>query len=104
MAAQVSTPTHCWRVYRRPDFERCKALLQRLAVLVTPDTGPMHFAAAVGTKVVALFSGWKASECGPFVPAERASIVRAEDMPQGERGLAAIPPQAVLEAVLAHLQ
>jgi len=87
-----------------PDFERYKALLQRLDVLVTPNTGPMHFAAAVGTKVVALFSGWKASECGPFVPAERASIVRAEDMPQGERGLAAIPPQAVLEAVLAHLQ
>jgi len=86
-----------------PDFERYKALLQRLEVLVTPNTGPMHFAAAVGTKVVALFSGWKASECGPFVPAERASIVRAEDMPQGERGLAAILPQAVLEAVLAHL-
>ena len=45
-------------------------------------------------------TAWKASECGPFVPAERASIVRAEDMPGGERGLAAIPPQSVLEAVL----
>jgi heptosyltransferase-1 len=82
-----------------PDFERFKALLERLAVLVTPNTGPMHFAAAVGTKVVALFSGWKASECGPFAPAERAAIVRAEDMPGGERGLAAISPEAVLQAV-----
>jgi len=82
-----------------PDFERYKALLQRLEVLVTPNTGPMHFAAAVGTKVVALFSGWKASECGPFVPAERAAIVRAEDMPQSAQGLAAIPPEAVLTAV-----
>jgi len=81
------------------DFERYKALLERLKILVTPNTGPMHFAAAVGTKVVALFSGWKASECGPFVPAERARIVRAEDMPQGERGLAAIPPNAVLQAL-----
>jgi len=83
-----------------PDFERYKALLQRLDVLVTPNTGPMHFAAAVGTKVVALFSGWKASECGPFVPAERTRIVRAEDMPGGARGLAAIPPVAVLQALL----
>ena len=51
-----------------PDSERYKALLQRLEVLVTPNTGPMHFAAAVGTKVVALFSGWKPSECGPSCP------------------------------------
>jgi ADP-heptose:LPS heptosyltransferase len=86
-----------------PDFERYKALLQRLEVLVTPNTGPMHFSAAVGTKVVALFSGWKASECGPFAPAERAAIVRAEDMPGAERGLAAIPPEAVLEALLGIL-
>jgi ADP-heptose:LPS heptosyltransferase len=71
-----------------------------LAVLVTPNTGPMHFAAAVGTKVVALFSGWRASECGPFAPAERARVVRAEDMPDGARGLAAIPPEAILEALL----
>ena len=87
-----------------PDFERYKALLERLEVLVTPNTGPMHFAAAVGTKVVALFSGWKASECGPFVPAERAVIVRAEDMPGGEKGLAAIPPEAVLNALLQLLK
>jgi ADP-heptose:LPS heptosyltransferase len=39
-------------------------VLERLAVLVTPNTGPMHFAAAVGTKVVALFSGWRASVRG----------------------------------------
>jgi ADP-heptose:LPS heptosyltransferase len=82
-----------------PDFERYKAVLERLAVLVTPNTGPMHFAAAVGTKVVALFSGWKASECGPFAPAERAVIVRAEDMPGGERGLAVIPARTVFDAL-----
>jgi hypothetical protein len=90
----------------RPTSSATRPLLQRLEVLVTPNTGPMHFAAAVGTKVVALFSGWKASECGPFVPAERTRIVRAEDMPGGERGLAGDPagggaasaPRAPLES------
>src|SRR5207248_1941798 len=33
------------------------ALLARADVLVTPDTGPMHMAVAVGTPVVALFFG-----------------------------------------------
>lgn len=34
---------------------QCAALLKRCRVLVCPDTGPMHIATAVGTKVVALF-------------------------------------------------
>ena len=82
-----------------PDFARYKAVLARLTALVTPNTGPMHFAAAVGTPVVALFSGWKASECGPFAPPGRAVIVRAEDAPRGE-GLAAIEPEAILDALM----
>jgi ADP-heptose:LPS heptosyltransferase len=82
-----------------PDFERYKAVLARLRVLVTPNTGPMHVAAAVGTPVVALFSGWSPAECGPFVPPERALILRAEDMPDPHRGLAAIPASAVLTQV-----
>jgi ADP-heptose:LPS heptosyltransferase len=83
-----------------PDFERYKAVLQRMTVLVTPNTGPMHFAAAVGTNVVALFSGWAPSECGPFVPVDRAWIVQAEDMPGGtQEGLAAIPAEEIFSVV-----
>jgi ADP-heptose:LPS heptosyltransferase len=85
-----------------PDFERYKASLAALALLVTPDTGPMHVAAAVGTPVVALFSGKSPDDCGPFVPAERRRMLRAEDIP-GARpglGLAAITPDAVLAACL----
>jgi ADP-heptose:LPS heptosyltransferase len=81
-----------------PDFERYKALLARLRVLVTPNTGPMHVAAAVGTPVVALFSGWSPAECGPFVPAEQASVLRAEDTAHAERGLAAITADSAFEA------
>ncbi len=82
-----------------PDFERYKGVLQCLDVLVTPNTGPMHIAAAVGTRVVALFSGWSIEECGPFVPAERFRALRAEDNDDKEKGLAAISPTKVVEAV-----
>jgi lipopolysaccharide heptosyltransferase II len=42
------------------------AVLERLAVFVTGDTGPMHLAAAVETPVVALF--------GPSIPARYAPL------------------------------
>ena len=86
-----------------PDFERYKAVLARLELLVTPNTGPMHVAAAVGTPVVALFAGWSPAECGPFVPPERARILRAEDTAEPRRGLAAISAGAVFEACRAFL-
>jgi heptosyltransferase I len=81
-----------------PDFERYKALLARLSVMVSPNTGPMHVAAAVGTPVVALFSGWDPADCGPFDPPERVRVLRAEDTPHRERGLAAIGADAVFAA------
>jgi len=81
-----------------PDFERYKALLARLALFVSPNTGPMHVAAAVGTPVVALFSGWDPADCGPFVPPERVRVLRAEDTATPERGLAAIGADAVFAA------
>ncbi|MFN8542700.1 MAG: glycosyltransferase family 9 protein [Candidatus Binatia bacterium] len=41
----------------RTSIAELGALLERCDVLVTPDTGPMHMAVAVGTPVVALFFG-----------------------------------------------
>jgi ADP-heptose:LPS heptosyltransferase len=41
----------------RTSLAELAALLERAEVLVTPDTGPMHLAVAVGTPVVALFFG-----------------------------------------------
>ena len=80
------------------DFERYKALLARLAVLVSPNTGPMHIAAAVGTPVVALFSGWDPADCGPYAPPARVRVLRAEDTSEPGLGLAAIPAAAAFAA------
>lgn len=81
-----------------PDFERYKAAVARMNLLVTPDTGPMHIAAALGTPTVALFSGRDPRDCGPYTDPANYRVLRAEDMPLPERGLAAIPPADVFEA------
>lgn len=51
------------------------AALERLALFITADTGPMHLAAAVGTPVVAIFGPSDATRWGPLT--SRARIVRA---------------------------
>jgi ADP-heptose:LPS heptosyltransferase len=82
-----------------PDFQRYKGFLRCLDVLVTPNTGPMHIAAAVGTPLVALFSGWKVSDCGPYMDPSRYRVLKAEDTADPGRGLTSIEPEAVAEAV-----
>ena len=42
------------------------AVLSRLSLFVTPDTGPMHLAAAVGTPIVALFGPSSPERWGPL--------------------------------------
>ena len=86
-----------------PDFERYKAVLEQMSLFVTPDTGPMHIAAAVGTPLVALFSHMSPGDCGPYVPARNYTALRAEDTCHPERGLAAISPESVFSACLPFL-
>ena len=52
------------------------ALLTRLSLFVTPDTGPMHLAAALGTPLVALFGPSSPERWGPFSP--NARVVRVD--------------------------
>ena len=42
------------------------ALIQRCALYIGNDTGPMHIAAAVGTRVVAIFGSTSARRSGPY--------------------------------------
>ncbi len=65
-----------------PAFQRYKGFLSLLDVLVTPNTGPMHMAAALGTPLVALFSRWSPEDCGPYMDPARYLVLRAEDTAQ----------------------
>ncbi len=79
-------------------FERYKAMLKRANLLVTPDSGPMHIASALGTPIVALFSMKDPGDCGPYMPPGRFRILRSEDTDSPEKGVAAIPVERVLES------
>jgi len=57
------------------DLLELAAVLERLDVLITGDTGPMHLAAAVGTPVVAVFGPSDPVRYAPGGPADR--VVRA---------------------------
>jgi heptosyltransferase-1 len=81
----------------KPDFQRYKALIKRMNLLITPDTGPMHIAAALGTKIVCLFSGKSPEDCGPYIdPTDYIALV-AENY-DAEVGLQAIKPEHVFDA------
>jgi len=58
------------------DLVTLAAVLERLSVLVTPDTGPMHLAATVGTPVVALFGPASPERWGPL--SQHCRIVRID--------------------------
>jgi lipopolysaccharide heptosyltransferase II len=72
------------------DLPSLAALLGRLDVLVTGDTGPMHLAAAMGTPVVALFGPSHVERYGPL--ASRQRIVRV-DLPCSPCGQVRLPPE-----------
>lgn len=85
------------------NMERYKALLKRVDILVSPDTGPMHIAAAVNTRIVALFSGKSPADCGPFMPDYMFTTLQSEKMPEPSLGISAIPVDAVYQACLQQL-
>jgi len=50
----------------RLDLPGLSAVLSRLALLITPDTGPMHLAAVLGTPLVAIFGPSSPERWGPL--------------------------------------
>jgi heptosyltransferase-2 len=86
------------------------ALLRDLAVLVAPDSGPAHVAAAVGTPVVTLFGPTDPRLTAPLGPGARAiwqppscAPCFLARCPIDHRCLGDIRPETVLDAVLQRL-
>jgi len=55
------------------------ALIEQCDILVSGDTGPMHIATAVGTRVVALFGAADPARTGPVGSGHR--VIQAADVP-----------------------
>ncbi len=60
----------------RTSLAELAGIMQQARVAITADTGPMHLAAALGTKVVALFGPTAPWRTGPFGEGHR--VVRLE--------------------------
>lgn len=86
-----------------PDLKHYAALLNRTHLYVGGDTGPMHIAAAMGTPVVAIFTGTNAVQHAPYrSPCEVLTPERAHELlAQGESAgdsLSPITPEMVYDA------
>ncbi len=84
-----------------PTFGRYKALISRADLLLTPDSGPMHIASALGTRIVAFFSRKDPSDCGPYMAPGLFTILRSDDP---VRGISTIDVETVYEAVVSQLE
>ncbi len=90
----------------RITLREAAALLQRMRVVVTNDTGPMHIAAAVGAPVVALFGPTDVRRFRPWAAVERVRLVLPdpftdpEELPDDprRRRMEAISTAAVIAA------
>jgi ADP-heptose:LPS heptosyltransferase len=79
-------------------FERYKAMINRADVLLTPDSGPMHMASALGTRIVAFFSMKDPGDCGPYMEPSNFIVLRSEDTAHPEKGINAIDVDTAFEA------
>lgn len=71
------------------DLLTVAAILERVDLLITGDTGPMHLAVAVGTPVVAVFGPSEPARYGPRGPHDR--VVRV-DLPCSPCNRIRLPP------------
>ena len=67
------------------------AMLERAACLVAPDSGPVHFAAALGTSVVGLYAATWSKRSGPLGSLEHC----VDRFPQAARQVFGKAPEEV---------
>ena len=85
----------------QPGLNRYKALIKRADILLTPDSGPMHIASAVGTRIVAFFSMKDPADCGPYMNPSLFTILRSDDP---VHGISTINVDTVYNAIMAQLE
>lgn len=65
------------------NFKRYKALISKVNLLLSPDSGPMHIASALGTRIVAFFSMREPTDSGPCMLPALFTILRSDDPVRG---------------------
>jgi len=65
-AIEVAAESEPLNLIGRDTLGQALAMLERAACLVAPDSGPVHFAAALGTPVVGLYASTWARRSGPL--------------------------------------
>jgi heptosyltransferase I len=65
-AILAQAKTHPLDLIGRDTLKRALALYQRAAIVLTPDSGPMHMANAVGVRVLGLHAASNPARSGPY--------------------------------------
>jgi heptosyltransferase I len=65
-AIQRSMSTACINLIGADTLEQSKALLHRADLLISPDSGPVHIASALGTDVLGLYAATWSRRSGPY--------------------------------------
>lgn len=78
----------------RVELEMLPALIARMSVLVTGDTGPMHIAIATRTPSVSLFGASNPSDTGPIYDLDRHIVIAKQWDAETRSALAAEEPMA----------
>jgi heptosyltransferase-1 len=107
LAAQITSQMQekAWNLAGRTSLPELAGIMQKARLAVTADTGPMHLAAALGTRVVALFGPTAPGRTGPFGAGHRVVRLGISCSPCFQRHcpeprcLTALSPDAVLAAV-----
>lgn len=89
-----------------PDLATYLAWLKHAALFVSGDTGPLHFAAALGVKTIGIFGSSLATQWAPLgdkhVALQGAACtcdVHAQDCHSAQRCIAAVTPEKVMTAL-----
>lgn len=72
-------------------LDQALAMLERAACLISPDAGPAHFAAAMGTPVVGLYAATWSRRSGPLGSLEHC----VDRYPEAARKFTGKPPEAL---------